>query len=334
MLILHIILTWAALLCSIWLIGLIDLICGLLIAPRVGMQVSSISFFGNNFVKNMNGKWNHSRGRFSLLLNNRVTIDLNNTKNPFRQEKKWTVVTIETIIMTIISLALVYFFLPSVYRCFHFEGSYLDTFLAMLGIVPLICTIVVVLHTVSQRSKDGKSLEWYIDVLLQRVRDGEPFSSLDLRPIDQLPYKTSSTRTRDLYNRLYMMYLIWERRTEEMPIPMNDMTANMRASKSFSLADTGTFYTLVFYYSRYKYDPVLAKEFLDRVRDRIAADSDANARRILAYYAYCIEGDRQKARVFLNQAAKVADIFSVGSERELEKRLIAELDLTLKEEGF
>ena len=110
MFILHLLISWVAFLCSIWLIELVELICGLLIAPRIGMQISSISLFGNNFVKNMDGSWNHSRGRFSLLIRHRVSIDLNNTKNPFSQERKWTIITVETIIMTIISLALVYFF--------------------------------------------------------------------------------------------------------------------------------------------------------------------------------------------------------------------------------
>ena len=331
---LHLLMIWLGFLCVVWFAELVSIICELIIGPRIGMQISGISLFGINFEKSMSGEWSHSRGHFSLLIQHRCTVDLNNTKHVYRNGKSWTVITVVIIVMACVSLAMTYFFFPSIYRCFYFEGSVGDTFLATFSIGSLVGAIVVALNTANARSKAGKSLEWYIDELLQRVRDGEPLSSLDLRPIDSMPYKASSTRTRDLYNRLYMMYLIWERRTEEMPIPMNDMTANMRASKSFNIADTGTFYMLVFYYSRYKYDPILAKEFLDRVRDRIAADTDANARRVLAYYSYCIEGDRQKARFFLDQAAKVVDVFSVGSERELEKRLITELDLTLKEEGF
>ena len=114
--------------------------------------------------------------------------------------------------------------------------------------------------------------------------------------------------------------------------PIQDMTNYFR-NQHFIMAQTPNYYWLVFYYSRYELNPSAATYFLNMIRDSIEHDKDANAKRVLAYYAFGIEQDFPKARRLVNEGFACVDSFSVGAERELERKLLLELDGFLRQKG-
>ena len=129
------------------------------------------------------------------------------------------------------------------------------------------------------------------------------------------------------------MYLLWVGRYNDLREPAYDMTSSLKY-KSYIMSDTGNYYDLIYLYSRIEPNRELAVHFMNRMRSVLADDPDANAKRVLAYYAYFVEGDREKARFFTDQAKSLVDVFSIpGMERELERRLVSELDEILKNEG-
>ncbi len=332
--ILGFILIWVGVLCAFWFSALLNLLMSYLLAPKFGQCLSAVSAFGINYIRGMNGNWTKSKGRFSLRIQHKCSIDISRKNNDDVNEKNWQFMGIKLLISAVLFLLITFLFFGSIRRfIYSFNSSPLDNFLTAFCLGLIISVTVSAVVTLRERLNVGRSLAWYIDTLTQRIRNGEPFSALELRPLNELPYKSGSGYENDFYNTLYMMYLISEGRYDEMKVPAYEMTSHMRMYTSASIYATGTLYMLVFYYSRYDCQPPLANEFLEKVRDKIGADNDANARRVLAYHAYCIEGDRQKARFFLDQAAAASDIFSTGAERDLEKRLIAELDEKLRSEG-
>ena len=83
---------------------------------------------------------------------------------------------------------------------------------------------------------------------------------------------------------------------------------------------------LIFWYSRYDIDPSAAKAFYDRVGHVLENDKDANAKRVLGYYAFGIERDIYKAQRYVNEGLAVIESFSLpGEEREMERKLLREL---------
>ena len=83
-------------------------------------------------------------------------------------------------------------------------------------------------------------------------------------------------------------------------------------------------------------NPEIAALYYNKASAAMASDNDANTKRVLAYYAYGIQRDPQKARFFIDKANEVIDKFSptAPAENRLERRLINELDDILKKEGY
>ena len=178
-----------------------------------------------------------------------------------------------------------------------------------------------------------KSLMGYCIYLQKRIRSGLPLDDTMMLPLNQLPYKHYDSSAKLRYYRFYFLYLLWVGRYNDLREPAYEMTSSLRY-KSYILSETGNYYDLIYYYSRVEPDRESAMHFMNKMRAVLADDPDANAKRVIAYYAYFVEGDRQKARVFIDQAKAVVDVFSVpGIERELERRLVNELDEILKNEG-
>ena len=99
------------------------------------------------------------------------------------------------------------------------------------------------------------------------------------------------------------------------------------AKREFILQETLSYYWLIFYYSRYEINPVNADTFFERVSRTLLNDSDANAKRVLAYYYYGVKNDIPKAQQYLREGFAVVDKFSVpGAERDLERKLLLDLD--------
>ena len=152
-------------------------------------------------------------------------------------------------------------------------------------------------------------------------------------PVD--PVKRRALNEKVLYLMFYCEYLLDAGRTEEMRYPIYSLN-NMLSGEPFSLQFILAYMMLIFYYSRYEINPEIAALYYNKASAAMASDNDANTKRVLAYYAYGIQRDPQKARFFIDKANEVIDKFSptAPAENRLERRLINELDDILKKEGY
>ena len=322
--------TLIALIVGLELYEALHILFVLIAAPAFGLIVYVVSFWGNIFTRN-GGKWVSTRGRFSPMWQFGVQYDMN---KPIPENNRSLILLFDTLTLLFQFLLTAAVFL--IYRSVPENGFPVNWRSVMLWVFIefiLLCVLQVVVHIKTHFIK-RKGLEGYIDDLFARFRRGEAFPDSMMRPVQELPFAGCSDKTKIRYYRFYIMHLLWTGQYDRLYLPVHETAAYLR-NKAFLISDTGYYYDVVFYYSRFEYDPEQAHFFMDRIRSVLAADPDANAKRVLAYYAYGVENDKEKARLFTDQALAVADNFSLpGMERELERRLINELDERLAADGY
>jgi len=310
----------------------VNCLIALLLAPRFGLEVRFITFWGNIFTKK-DGEWVRTRGKFSLLVQYTTVIDISRPVSELSHKK---FIPLDIILLAVQALIAVGVFFA--WRAIPAAGGFIvvvewrDVMFWMF----VDCVMMTVLHIimfirVHFIRKTG--LEGHYDYLLNCLRRGEEFPESYMRPVEELPFGNVKQVTKIKYYRLYNMYLLWTGQFDRLYLPMHE-TAVYLHNRSFVVGDTGYYYDVVFYYSRFEFDPSAARYFMDKIRSVLASDPDANAKRVLAYYAYGVENDKEKARYFINEALAAVDNFSLpGMERELERRLVTELDERLASEG-
>ncbi len=313
---------------AIWLKELLQVGVTLLLAPRFGMKVRQIVAFRHVWNR-QDGGWSHSVGaHFHWVMQHYTSFDLDHmADDPEKRERQLSL--IRALIGILAGVLLVVICLPPVVRIMHGEGSLPDAFLFGLAVGMLVhnlsslCIHFYVFHVMT------KNLMGYTQQVLKRLRAGVPFSEIGALPLEQLPYPNASDMEKMLYYSIYLTVLLDAGNIDAMRKPIHEMTTYYR-NQDYLITNTLQYYWLVFYYSRYELNPSAATYFLNQVRSTIESDHDANAKRVLAYYAFGVEQDFPKARRFLNEAYAVLDKYSTGAERELERRLLNELDAFLK----
>ena len=305
----------------------------LLLAPKFGLDVRLVTFWGNIFTKN-DGKWEHTRGKFSLLVQYSMIIDPSRPVPEYSQKR---FIPLELILLGVQTLIGVGIFFA--WQATPFSDDYIVVveWRSVLFWMFCDCIIMIILRIIlfiraHFIKKNG--LEGHCEYLLNCLRRGEEFPESYMRPVEQLPFGNVKQATKVKYYRLYNMYLLWTGQSDKLYLPMHEIAVYLR-NRSYVVGDTGYYYDVVFYYSRFEFDPGAARYFMDRIRSVLASDPDANAKRVLAYFAYGVENDKEKARYFINEALEAVDKFSLpGMERELERRLVTELDERLASEGI
>ena len=145
---------------------------------------------------------------------------------------------------------------------------------------------------------------------------------MNLRPVAELPYENPNKIEIMLYNSIYLHI---NGRINEMSPVIAEMTEYFR-NREFNSAEMMNYMWLIFWYSRYDLQPQTARVFYDRVSSVLLTDHEANSKRVLGYYAFGIERDVFKARQYVTEGLAVVDDFSLpGEEREMERRLLLEL---------
>lgn len=95
--------------------------------------------------------------------------------------------------------------------------------------------------------------------------------------------------------------------------------------KAYLQQYTDAYYDILFYYCCIAYNPWRAKNIYKIIAPDLLNDKDSNGYRTLAYYTYYVLKDSEKAAMYLDEALKLLDSFPLVSQRELEKKLIEEL---------
>ena len=320
---------------SVQIKQLIQVAYSLLAAEFFCMKCETISLFGLLLTKH-DGGWEYTRGKPSLLCNVKIIADLDNVRQknanePELKEKLFSI--LQKVVLAMISGLLVFLFRDFMLSGLTLKSSILEVFAAYLAIAMCFHTFSSILIHLYTYQVAMKRLGGVTQSYINRIRAGEDFSSFDMKPVDQLGFKNATKCERLIYNSVYAEYLLATDNTDLLYPIANELTA-LLSDKEFILQETPAYYFLIFWYSRYDLDPQLAKLFLDKCISTISADKDSNGKRVLAYYAFGIERDFAKARKYLNDAFEAINRFSCGAERDLEKKLLWELNDFLKEKGY
>ena len=320
-------------LAAIYLKQFINIAYTLIAAPPFGFKCSKVSLFGTVFNKRENG-WSKCSGSFSPLCS---AVTVNDLKKPLSHEQRDRNGKVFELLRRVVMAAVSGLLFYAVHGCFldsvMLKDSVPHVFLTWLAVGMCWHTAVSFVIYGYVYGYSMKRLSGYFESKRRMLVDGSSFEELDLLPVEQLPYKDCTATEKMMYYGLYVSYLLSADRIDELTVPIHEMTGYYM-NREYMVEETFGYYALIFYYSRYELSPHLAAHFLDKARGTLFSDTDANAKRVLAYYAFGVELDFAKSRQLLNEAYAVIDKFSVGAERELERKLLGELDGFLKEKGF
>ena len=311
---------------SVWVKSLIKILGALYIAPKFGYCCKQISVLWWTFLKK-DEKWSCHLGKCALVFQHMLCIDI---KKPVPKDinKKGRMYTVLSHGITLlISLVVLILCKKSVISFISFDCSNgLELFCAAFSVGMVFHSLADIVISLYTNMVIMKRLGGYVDSLINRLRNGESYESMNLKPVAELPYKNPTMLEKNLYYMLYLSYLIVVGKIEDMKAPINEMTAFF-LQREYILQETLSYYCLIFYYSRYEINAQYADIFLRKVYSTIEKDSDANAKRVLAYYYYGVKHDIEKARQYVKEGIAVVNNFGLpGAERELEQRLLFELD--------
>lgn len=318
---------------AIWLKELIQLGTAFLFAPHFGFKVNRIMLFDRIFTK-QDDTWTSAKGTRNVLIQCVPAVDLTRSFEPGELEKKEKQMEfLRCFVLLLVSGGILCLCLHPIARVAQGGGSLLDWFLTGLGIGICWHSLVslgirVYVYTVMMRHLTG-----YVQSLANRLRAGERFCEMGLRRIEELPYQNPKDVEKMLYYCFYLSAMLESGQIGAMQQPIREMTAFFR-NREYIVSETLSYYWLIFYYSRFELNPPAATYFLNKIRPAIGQDKDANARRVLAYYAFGIEQDFPKARSLYGDAWMALDRMPVSGERELERKLLLDLDGFLREQGF
>lgn len=320
---------------SVWVLSLIKIVIDLLVAPKFGFRCSQISGFGILII-NEDGKWKCKKDKFSPIIQEVVVIDTSRPvpENIGDKEKEW--MWISYAVRLGISLAVAFFCIDEIKASIRWNGvGAAELFLGALAAGMIFNSLVYIGTGIYTYGVLMKRLNGYTDVMLKKLRQGVPFEELHLKPVSQLPYKNPSKLETMVYYLLYIPYLIAVGEIEALKAPIAEMT-DYYAKREYIMQETLSYYWLIFYYSRYEINPANADAFFERVSRMLLNDSDANAKRVLAYYFFGVKQDVERARQYVRDGLAVIDKFSLpGAERELERKLLLDLDaIILRRESY
>ncbi|MBQ8927961.1 MAG: hypothetical protein IJ055_06780 [Oscillospiraceae bacterium] len=314
-----------AFLVAIWLKELLQLLLDLTLAPLFSYRVKMVSFFGLRFECDTDGHWERRPFKYSQLITDLVTADLRGGVPEHLERKEKTMLLLRCMVLLLCSALLLVLTWGSVSALIGRRGNYPDAFLAGLSVGFAIHSLSSLGTFIYIYAVLMKRLGGYVSTLLKRIRQGERVSEMQLLPVESLPYQKTSKLERMQYYNIYLMYLLEHGDIAGMRAPIREM-ADYYRGREFLSQETLGYYWLIFYYSRYELDQRAATFFLDKVRHAITSDPDANAKRVLAYYAFGIERNNARAQQLVHEGLACVDRFSLpGEERELERQLLLEL---------
>ncbi len=306
--------------------SIIDMLFSLIFASKFGLKCSQISLFGIMLI-NHDGKWNYSFDKFVPLCQHNVIVDLSKQipEDAEKKDKQYSALRVAVLLLA--SVCILVLCRNSVAELRDFKDiSAIDLFVSSFAIGMVYHSLASLIICIYTYNVVMKRLGGYVRILTDRLRRGETFKSLELKPVNQLPYKNPSNTEKMMYYNFYLAYLLSEGRVGDMQAPICEMTT-LLSSRDYIMQETLNYYWLIFYYSRFEINPTLADLFLEKVRAVIFNDLDSNAKRVLAYYYYGIKQDVNRAKRYVDEGLASLDKFSVsGDERELERKLLLELN--------
>ncbi len=311
---------------SIWALSLLKILLHLTIAPKFGMRCCTISGFGLLFI-NEDGKWKCRKDKFLPIIQDMLIVDITKPVPADIEKKSMYYSLLCNAAEFLLAIAVFLLLKNQVRATMAWEDvGAVDLFLGALAYGMILQAFCHVLINFYAHFVIMKRLGGYVNELIKKLRQGVSFEAINLKPLSQLPYKKPSNLEKMMYYQMYVPYLIWTGDIDGLKEPMEEMRKYF-AKRDFIIQETLNYYWLIFYYSRYEIIPANADAFFTRVSGTLLSDPDSNAKRVLAYYYYGVKNNVEKARQYIREGLAVIDKFSApGAERELERKLLLELD--------
>ena len=173
-----------------------------------------------------------------------------------------------------------------------------------------------------------KGLLGYIHNKTELVRENETYENLDLKPLEELPYKSPSDMEKIYYYLFYCSYLVSLNKYEEIKnvsLEIDDILWKKDFNIINCLCNYLAYYWLVFYYSEIEPDKEKADNYFKTIEPFLTNDEESNARRVLAYYYYKLYNDTEKANNLIEEGLSKIDKIAFGADRKIEKNLLLKL---------
>ncbi len=319
--------TFGFLIVPIYIKGILTLIYDLVMAPKFGHYIKKICFFGICLEKN-DGKWRRGTGAFSPIIQTLLYVDLKkNIESP--EEKERALAYGGDFAMILISVLA---FVPIIMQT-GLDGmwSEIDIFVVSVGVGMLFHSIMSLGITIYVFEKSVKQLGGYIRQVQKLLLAGYRFEEMDMQSLKELSFVNSGKAEKCLYYNYYIHYLVAMNRWDALKVTMLEVR-NILYGADYIVQNTGLYYWLVYYYSRYEKEERFAQYFYKIVEKTLKDDKDANAKRVLAQYCYS-SGNIDSAQKYMEEAFDVLEDCNILGERELERRLLEEQEQYICKKG-
>lgn len=273
---------------------LLQLILDAILAPVFKSHIGSVNFFGLNLMK-QDGVWKSSAVKFTPIIQHTVLFNRNAPEGIRDRSRilRCITCTVELLVgIGVCTLILLYFRNRenNLFRALANGFAMGMVFFALQSIVIYTYTFMVLM----------KRLGGYTHKMIQRLRAGEDFAALDLKPADQLGFKKVTKAEKILYYGLYMGYLEDTDNYEAMRAPSHEIMS-MILEREYIAQETLTYYYLLFFFSEVEPNRQMADIVFNKIKGVITTDTDSNAKRMMAYYAFNIYRDVAGAERFVSE---------------------------------
>lgn len=316
------------LLIAMWIRSLIKMTIQCIFAKSFYTRVKMINFFGFEF-ENKDGKLVFLKKGSAPIVQANLVYDFKKFPNVSNEklnkaDSTFTVFSpaVTFVICWILSILLIVFSknMP----------SYLFIVMISLGCGLAFQSTVSVFLSLYSVYKIKTSLAGYIRQTVNKIRSGQPYETLGLLPVENLPYNNIMDSEKILYYSLYMGYLDVINADEELVRTAGKLGVLLDGNE-FHTPYIGAAYALVYYYSFRNINPELADHYYSVVKEYIEKDTDSNGFRVRAHYELTVHNDRNFAYQLAEKARANINNFSLGSERAYEEECIQKLFMRLSE---
>lgn len=295
-----------------------------ILADKFDLKVRAYSLFGLTFTNN-NNYWERSFKKFSPICECSIglNIDKNVSKDSLKLQKQFTYS--ERFISLIVSLLIIWLTRNLLITWYKGEPlTFVESLIVGFSTGMVFHSLIHIITSIYLFEVMFKGFLGYLQSKFDMIKYCNSFEELDLKPIEEIPYKPRLDWERLIYSMLYCYYLLSINKIEEMKKVSHEMT-DILWEKEFLLNSAGAYYWLIFYYSEFEPSLEKADRFRDKAWTVLSKDNEANAKRVLAYYFYRLHNDEAKAKILIDEGLSAIDKYSMGVERALEKDLLLKL---------
>lgn len=311
----------------------LQLITDLLLAKKFNHYVKSISIFGYAF-EYTDGKWKYTAYSKSIFIQHLVVIDLSNYDSKNIGEKAKILNFIKCLVLFAASGLTIYIFRDIIEKIGNSQLSMAE-YCALAFIIGFVSQSIISFGIfIYVNCFVMKNFGGYIDNLLDRIREHASFEDLEMKPIEQLPYKNTKKTERIIYLQLYLMYLFNNDMNEEDKEPITEIHEYLK-EKEFLFELTLCYFHLIYYYSEIEFNQQSAFYFVDKMGENLFNDNGANAKRVVAYYLYNVIKDNEGAKRYIDEGLSLLYDGQLSyAEQQVEQKLLHRLNDRIKQENL